>query len=170
MPPRPTWHSRIDDIYAEIASSDTPMLDRAAIEKVFRIGRRQAIRLMHDLPGYKASRALMVYRDALLTWLHAQCNDQHESVELARKIQFADTFVAMTREARPRLVHLSKTAVSQDDRLPEGVSLTADDAQHNVLHIRYSSPKHLIERILMLTEAANSDYARFSEMVEVDRK
>ena len=49
MPSQPAWFHRLDEILADLRSMTSPHLDRAAVEKLFRVRQRRARQLMADL-------------------------------------------------------------------------------------------------------------------------
>ena len=58
-------------IIEELRLLQVPVLDRAAIEKLFGLKRRQAIQLLHRFGGYQAGRTFLVDRQELVEQLEA---------------------------------------------------------------------------------------------------
>lgn len=54
MPANPAWLLKIPQIIAMLESIDVPVVDRAMVERLFGLQRRQAIELLHRLGGYQA--------------------------------------------------------------------------------------------------------------------
>ena len=70
MPAQPSWHLRVPEIRAALASpASPPFLDRPAIEKLFGLRRRQAIRILTACGGYQVGKTFLISRDALLSYL-----------------------------------------------------------------------------------------------------
>jgi hypothetical protein len=54
MPAKPAWLLQVPEIVAELRALDVPVLDRAAIQRLFKFQRRRAILFMHEQGGYQA--------------------------------------------------------------------------------------------------------------------
>ena len=70
MPPQPLWLLHLPRIIGELCRLPVPVLDRAVIEKLFGLKRRQAIQLPR-FGGYQAGRTFLVDRQELLDQLEA---------------------------------------------------------------------------------------------------
>src|SRR5690242_8448746 len=66
MPAQPQWLLRIPAIVEELAALKTPVVDRAIVEKTFRVKRRRAIHLMGAFGGYQVGRTFVVGREPLI--------------------------------------------------------------------------------------------------------
>ena len=51
MPAQPAWFHRLDEILADLRSMTSTHLDRAAVEKLFRVRQRRARQIMAGLRG-----------------------------------------------------------------------------------------------------------------------
>ena len=71
MPAKPEWLLRLPDIRAHLEYVDTPVVDRAVIERIFGLKRRRAIGLMHEFGGYQAGRTFLLDRVRLLEVLRS---------------------------------------------------------------------------------------------------
>src|SRR5690348_6898092 len=70
MPKAPNWYSRIPDILGALRRPGAPpLLDRDAVEGLFRVSRRQAIRILHAARGYQVGKTFIVEREALAQFL-----------------------------------------------------------------------------------------------------
>src|ERR1051325_6892651 len=70
MPAQPSWHLRVPEIRASLTHpSSPPFLDRPAIEKLFQLRRRQAIRILTACGGYQVGRTFLISREALLLYI-----------------------------------------------------------------------------------------------------
>src|SRR5580704_17508584 len=72
VPNQPSWFLRVNEILADLGDAEMathPFLTRAAVEKLFRLKRRQAIELMHSVEGYQIGKTLVVGRAQLAAWL-----------------------------------------------------------------------------------------------------
>lgn len=91
MPAKTVWFLKIREIVEQLEAFDVPVLDRALIEQVFGLRRRQAIELFHRVGGYQADRTFLMDRSRLIEYL--------------RRLAEGDDFL---RESR-RQERLSKT-------------------------------------------------------------
>ena len=66
MPARPSWLLHIPEILEQLELFKVPVVDRAIIEMVFGLGRRQAIELLHRFGGYQAGRTFLIDRRLLI--------------------------------------------------------------------------------------------------------
>src|ERR1017187_1517959 len=83
MPAKPAWLLKIPEIVTMLESFGVPVVDRAIIEHLFGLRRRQAIELLHRLGGYQTGRTFLV--------------DRHVLVEKLRRIAAGEEF---DRESR----------------------------------------------------------------------
>ena len=69
MPAQPAWFHRLDEILGALRSMTSTHLDRAAVEKLFRVRRRRARQIMAGLEGLRVGNAAAVSREALIARL-----------------------------------------------------------------------------------------------------
>ena len=69
MPAQPARFHRLDEILSALRSMTSTHLDRAAVEKLFRVRRRRARQIMAGLKGLRAGNAAAVSREALIARL-----------------------------------------------------------------------------------------------------
>ena len=68
-PPKPAWFHRLDEILSALRSMTSTHLDRAAVEKLFRVRQRRARQIMVGLEGLRVGNAAAVSREALIARL-----------------------------------------------------------------------------------------------------
>ena len=56
MPAKPVWLLRVPEIIEEVRCLEAPVVDRAMLEPMFSVRRRQAIDLMQRVGGYQCGR------------------------------------------------------------------------------------------------------------------
>ena len=66
MPSQPACFHRLDEILGALRSMTSTQLDRAAVEKLFRVRRRRARQIMAGLEGLRVGNAAAVSREALI--------------------------------------------------------------------------------------------------------
>ena len=70
MPQLPLWYRRVPEILGRLKTPGMPpVLDRPAIEALFAVRRRQAIRLLGAAQGYQIGKTFVVERQALIDFL-----------------------------------------------------------------------------------------------------
>ena len=74
MPAQPAWFHRLDEILGALRSMTSTHLDRAAVEKLFRVRQRRARQIMAGLEGLRVGNAAAVSREALIARSAGQVN------------------------------------------------------------------------------------------------
>ena len=69
MPSQPAWFHRLEEIFTAPRAMTSTHLDRAAVEKLFRVRRRRARQIMAGLEGLRVGNAAAVSREALIVRL-----------------------------------------------------------------------------------------------------
>src|ERR1017187_2417724 len=69
MSAKSEWLLRLPEILTALRALDIPVVDRAAIQRLFGFQRRRAIQLMHELDGYQAGHSFLVDRLQLIAQL-----------------------------------------------------------------------------------------------------
>ena len=69
MPAQPAWFHRLAEILGALRSMTSTHLDRAAVEKLFRVRQRRARQIMAGLEGLRVGNAAAVSREALIARL-----------------------------------------------------------------------------------------------------
>ena len=93
MPAQPAWFHRLDEILGALRSMTSTHLDRAAVEKLFRVRQRRARQIMAGLEGLRVGNAAAVSREALIARLERTADDgvfQWEGNRRARLVEALD--------------------------------------------------------------------------------
>jgi hypothetical protein len=169
MPALPSWYLRLPDILNELrAPNAPPFLDRPAVEKLFRVRRRQAIRLLGVANGYQVGKTFLVSRDSLAEYLQRIERSGASGQARARKERVLSALNEVANHAAAQRVQIR---VDQDvfrrraADLPEGIELVAPGK----LQISYSGAEDLLAHIVELASAATNDFAAFRKRYEVNR-
>ena len=85
MPAKPLWLLQIPEIVSLLETFDVPVVDRAIIERLFGLRRRQAIELLHRFGGYQAGRTFLVDRRLLIEHLRRLADGEEFQRETQRK-------------------------------------------------------------------------------------
>jgi hypothetical protein len=166
MPAQPSWHLRVPQIRAALeAPAAPPFLDRPAIETLFGLRRRQAIRILTACGGYQVGKTFLASREALLQFIgQAEASGGVERMAARRnRISAALTEAARQSAARQTQVRTAPDLlIRQPSGLPGGVRLAGPGA----LEIRYDGATDLLGRIAELAAAAANDFPRFRRLFE----
>lgn len=163
MPKSPFWYSRIPDILFVLrVPSAPPLVDRSAIEQLFGVSRRQAIRILNAASGYQVGKTFIVERQTLVKFLNGiersgagrefRARKQRVAAALNEVVNVAE---AQRVEIRPR-----QEALNQFGDLPSAVELVAPGK----LQISYENAEDLLARIVELASAAANDFPAFRRL------
>jgi hypothetical protein len=162
MPAKPIWYSRLDEIKRSLAHSTAPVVDRAAIEKLFGLGRRQAINLMRRFDGHLSGRHWFVDRLQMIERLGEVALLPGYGDEIRRKAALKDQ-IEILRETNPQL----QRPIAAPRPPQSGVSLPPGVRVFNAgqMLISYLSTSELLGILLALTQEAVDDYGGFDVQV-----
>jgi hypothetical protein len=140
-----------------------PFLDRTSIESLFGVRRRQALKLVHTLGGYRVGNVLLAPREAVVDFLDATLHGKQYRAERIRRERVIDSIEEARREIHARKVTF-KVPVSPPRRtlaeLPEGVHLSPTELQ-----VTFAGAQDLLEKLFALSRAMAADFARFEVLV-----
>ena len=165
MPAQPTWHSRVPEILRLLRAAEAPpLLDRAGVERLFRLRRRQAIRLIGCCGGYQVGKTFVVGRESMLGYLEQLEKTGLVDHALRRKQRISTALeeASRSRAARTTQVPAGLAPRARAPELPAAVELVGPGR----LEIRYHGATDLLARIAELAEAATRDFPRFRKIVE----
>jgi hypothetical protein len=162
MPAKPIWYSRLDEIKRSLAHSTAPVVDRAAIEKLFGLGRRQAINLMRRFDGHLSGRHWFVDRLQMIERLGEVALLPGYGDEIRRKAALKDQ-IEILRETNPQLQRpiAAPPPRRSDVSLPPGVRVL----NAGQMLISYANTAELLGILLALTQEAVDDYGGFDLQV-----
>lgn len=162
MPDHPQWFHRVGEILRCLEASDVPFVDRFAVEQLFHVQRRQAIRILSALGGYQLGRTFLVERETVITALRRLASEGRFQQSSAQRKRIWSVITREQGRLRARAISLPSPAVGPPGRsLPPGVAMTAGE-----LRVRFDSPIGLLERLMALAEAAAGDYDWFESLCE----
>ena len=168
MPAKPEWLLRLPVIRAQLECLDAPVVDRAAIERIFGLKRRRAIELMHEFGGYQAGHTFLLDRVRLLEALRSLESREEYTAEKRRRERLQDV-VEASREhlilTRVQIPVRAAAARPSLDRLAPGVLLLP-----GVLTIEFRHPSELLEKLFGLAQAIGHDFEQFAGLLPGDRE
>ncbi len=162
MPAKPVWLLRLPDIRAHLEYLDTPVVDRAVIERIFGLKRRRAIELMHEFGGYQAGHTFLLDRVRLLEVLQSvESRRRGDYTAEKRRRERLQDVVEASREplilTRVQIPVRAAAARPSLNRLAPGVLLLP-----GVLTIEFQHPVELLEKLYGLAQAIGHDFEQFA--------
>ena len=94
MPCKSRWLLEIPSIVDQLMTLDTPVVDRAACERLFGVRRRRANELMQRFGGYQAGNTVLVDRLDIRR-LQSMADDPEVEREQRRKQRLSDQLVKL---------------------------------------------------------------------------
>ncbi len=166
MPKLPLWYRRVPEILEQLRSPGAPpFLDRPAIEQLFHLSRRQAIRLLGSSRGYQVGKTFLVERAVLIDFLdsHEKSGAAPEARARRRRVETALNEVANHAAAQRVQVHTAPDVMRRRPAdLPSAIELIAPGR----LQISYTGAEDLLSQIVELAAAATNDFPGFRKVYE----
>lgn len=162
MPDEPTWLHRIPALIQTLENSRVPVIDRFAMERLFLVGRRQAIRLLSLFGGYQVGRSYIIEREHLLERLRAVLAGAPVDRAVHRKQRLWQTLTRERAQLKARGISILLPSVASIPRfsaLPDGVVL-----EPGILTITYGQPLELLQKLHALGQALAHDFEGFQRL------
>jgi len=166
MPQLPLWYRRVPEMLEQLrAPGAPPFLDRPAIETLFRVSRRQAIRLLATSPGYQVGKTFLVERTSLIEFLEGHENSGAAPAARARRLRVA---AAMNEVANYATAQRFQVPTSPDvfRRRPSGLPAAIELVAPGKLQISYHGAEDLLAHLVELAAAATNDFPAFRKLYE----
>jgi hypothetical protein len=164
MPAQPQWLLHLPGIIAEIATIQAPVVDRAVLERVFRVRRRRAIDLMAHFGGYQAGRTFVLDRKRLIATLERMRDGGDFALERQRKENLTRERerVRLFRAGAKVSIPIEKEDVERKaPAFPPGIAL---EAGH--LTVAFGTAEDLVRKLYGLAQAAANDFEAFKRAAE----
>lgn len=166
MPKLPLWYLRVPEILGYLSAPGAPpFLDRPAIEQLFVLSRRQAIRLLAAAQGYQVGKTFLVERHALMDFLTRLEGSGAAPEARARKRRVATALNEVANHVAAQRVQVRTTPDILHRRpvdLPDAIELVAPGK----LQISYHSAEDLLAQIVELAAAAANDFPAFRKLYD----
>src|SRR4051794_29857373 len=161
MPAKPRWWRHIAEIRSMLNDVRLPVIDRASMERLFGLERRQAIELMHRFGGYQAGRTFLIGREQLIEGLDSIAADGQYQQEAARRERLVASLDGLRRTRETEAVRIPVSREVFDSRIKS----LGDDVQLRAgrLAIMFAGPEDLLRKLFALAQAVANDYAAFEE-------
>ena len=164
MAAKKQWLLRVPEIRQDVADLDAPVVDRVMFERLFHVGWRRAIDLMHTFGAYQTGQALLIDRTVLLRQLEALEAGTEYALEASRKQRLLDSLERVRKyraAAAVRIAVEDPVAERSLTRLPAGICLQTDS-----LRLDFHGAEDLLCKLYELARAVADDFEAFKEMVE----
>jgi hypothetical protein len=159
MPALSQWLPRLPAIIGELKVLAAPVIDRALVERLFFLKRRQAIDLCHRFGGFQAGRTFLVDRLHLIRELEQLHRDPDFEHEMHRKQRLSE-MVADARRLRAGaevVLPVGPEALARHMAdLPAGIRIAT-----GCLTVEFDQPEDLLGKLFELAKAAHNDYEAF---------
>jgi len=166
MPKLPGWYLSVPAILQQLRSPDAPpFLDRPAVEKLFSIRRRQAIRVLAAASGYQVGKTFVVERQAVVEFLEGMERSGVAPRARARKRRVAAALNEVAHHAAAQQVQV-RTAPDVLRRRPGSLSSAIELVAPGKLQISYGGAEDLLAKIVELASAAANDFPAFRDLYE----
>ena len=166
MPAQPSWYLRVPEILGRLrASTAPPFLDRPAIEQLFRVSRRQAIRLMGASSGYQIGKTFLVDRQSLVAFLESVEKSGAAPQARARKQRVLTALQETANQTAARRIQIQTGLNNGLGDLPAAIELIGPGK----LQITYRGAEDLLARIVDLAASATNDFPAFRSRYEGPR-
>jgi hypothetical protein len=169
MPAKAAWLLKIPEIVAMLEAFDVPVVDRAIIERLFGLRRRQAIELLHRFGGFESGRTFLVDRHVLIENLRRLAAGEEFDRESRRKERLDGAIDRLRRYQTAARVSIPVPPDVFNRKLKDLSAGLALEPGH--LHVTFSGAEDLLAKLFELAQAASNDYDRFCAAAEpVDRR
>jgi hypothetical protein len=168
MPAPRQWLLRVPQIVERLKVLTVPVIDRALVEKLFDLKRRQAIELLHQFGGFQAGRTFLIDRQHLI----AKLEHIRQQPEFAYEHQRKQRLSGMIEEARRHRTGARIVLPVRPDALrrrmsdlPPGIQL-----ESGRLIVQFEKVEDLLAKLFELARAAHNDFEAFSAAAEEIRQ
>jgi hypothetical protein len=166
MPKLPLWYRRVPEILQQLRSPGAPpFLDRPAIEQLFQVRRRQAIRLLGSMHGYQVGKTFLVDRASLIDFLDGLEKSGAAPEARARQSRVAAALNEVANYAAAQRVQV-RTSPDVFRRQPTNLPAAIELVAPGKLQISYHGAEDLLSQIVELAAAATNDFPGFRKLYE----
>ena len=157
MPAKPRWLLHLPEIIDQLCALEAPVVDRATVEGLFGLRRRQAINIMHSFGGYEIGKTALIERGVLIGRLRDIAAGERFRFEHRRRERLAGRLDELRRYRQAAAVEIHvEPAPAPNASLPPGVRLEAGR-----LLIEFGSVEDLLAKLYGIAQAAAEDFTRF---------
>lgn len=156
MPRQSEWIHKVPEILERMGQASEILCDRVAIERMFQVSPRQATRILSRLGAGRVGGAMILAGDVLRDRLQQLQQDETVVFEQHRQAAFWRKMKVAEQEARLRRIKIPGVTEVPLEDLPSEIHLRPGE-----LHIRFSRPVDLLEKLMTLAQAISQDWDAF---------
>jgi hypothetical protein len=160
MPPKPSWLRRIPEMRATLKGVEAPLLDRASLERLFRVSPRRAMKLAHEIGAVEVGHSLVIERWKVARFLEARQLGRAVQVEKVRRQRLREAIDEARRDvvARSVKIPVSPAVVAEATlaSLPRTIELGRRE-----LRIAFKDAGDLLQQLFTLSKAIGRDFQAF---------
>ena len=164
MPAKAAWLLKIPEIVTMLEAFIVPVVDRAIIEHLFGLRRRQAIELLHRFGGYQAGKTFLVDRHVLIENLRSLAAGEEFGRESRRKERLDGAIDQLRRHQAAARVSIPVPPDVYNRRVKDLSAGVALEPGH--LHVAFSGAEELLGKLYELAQVASNDFDRFRAAAE----
>jgi hypothetical protein len=166
MPKVPRWYLQVPEILGQLRAPEAPpFLDRTTVEALFRVSRRQAIRLLGTAQGYQVGKTFLVERESLIHFLESIESSGAAPAARARKRSVASALNEVANAAAAQRIQV-RTNPDVLGRRPADLPAAIELVAPGKLQISYDGAEDLLAQIVELATAAANDFPAFRQIYE----
>lgn len=141
----------------ELRGFPAPVIDRATVERMFRVRRRRANQILARMGGYQVGRTGLVERQIFVSNLEAIAAGEDFHYEERRRVRVHEKLAEARRIAKAKRVKIQAPPVAPAaPSLPAGVSVSPGE-----IRIAFDTPETLLTRLFELSQTIANDYEEF---------
>lgn len=161
---KPYWWFDLGSIEHRLNAITEPLLDRHAMEYVFRVSQTEAGRLMRRIGCVYVGKSKAVIRHQVAEWIRQVRRSEGYEMEMRRVARIEAHLEEASKHLAGRRVEIKITGPLPDcvEELPKNIAL--DPGR---LVIEYRNAEQLLEALYAISEAASRDWRGFQEVCEV---
>jgi hypothetical protein len=162
VPDKPLWLGHLDRILAELSALPHPWVDRATVERVFRVGRRRAQQILAPCVSLHVGSNGLADRELFLAHLRQLAAGEAAHYERVRRQRLAHTLDGLRSAWQSRVpVEAPVSIVNQAFAdLPPGIQLAPGQ-----ITVQFATTQEALEKLLALAMAIGNDFERFDGAV-----
>lgn len=157
MPRKTEWIHRIPGILERTRTFATQYVGRTAIEDLFCVSPRQAVRILQKMGAENVGGAKVIDRDKLVERLEQLQQDKNVVFESNRRENLHRKLEEARSEARLPKIEIPPVPMVSLGQLPMDIQL-----EPGKLEVRFSSSAELLQNLMLLTQAISSDWDTFA--------
>jgi hypothetical protein len=157
MPSQPSWIQSVPEILEALeAPGAPPFLDRASVEKLFGVRRRQAIHLLGRVGGFQVGKTFVTSREAVIRFLREPARLGAARGERSRVERVGNALADARGDLHRRRIAIPArpdNAIVSLAGLPPGIRL-----ESGRLTVEFGTPVELLEKLFALSQALTNDF------------